>query len=104
MEQKLDPEFKKKWVAALRSGKYKQGKGGLRNQHGEFCCLGVACDVMDPDAWDGTVMWRKYGALDTNLDFIVLGNGASIGNKLAQMNDNGKTFAQIADYIEENVH
>jgi hypothetical protein len=26
---KLDPEFKKKWLEALRSGKYKKGKNVL---------------------------------------------------------------------------
>lgn len=34
----------KKWVAALRSGKYKQGTCAL-NKNGKFCCLGVACEV-----------------------------------------------------------
>ncbi|KGM36161.1 hypothetical protein [Inquilinus limosus] len=34
------------WVAALRSGEYKQGKGRLRSYHApSYCCLGVACDV-----------------------------------------------------------
>lgn len=33
-----------KWVKALRSGKYKQGQGAL-NRDGEFCCLGVLCEV-----------------------------------------------------------
>lgn len=34
----------KKWVRALRSGKYEQGVGSLSND-GLFCCLGVACEV-----------------------------------------------------------
>jgi len=49
-----------KWVAALRSGKYKQGQNALCNvvPHVEseettelFCCLGVLCDILqhDPD-------------------------------------------------------
>lgn len=32
------------WCQALRSGKYKQGKGQLHSIHGH-CCIGVACDV-----------------------------------------------------------
>lgn len=32
------------WVNALRSGKYTQTKGGLRDRNG-MCCLGVLCDV-----------------------------------------------------------
>jgi hypothetical protein len=34
-----------KWVEALRSGKYQQGKGALCRD-GKFCCLGVACEVL----------------------------------------------------------
>lgn len=33
------------WVAALRSGKYKQGRTTLKNRDSEFCCLGVLCDI-----------------------------------------------------------
>lgn len=34
----------RKWVTALRSGEYEQGREALRNGD-KFCCLGVACDV-----------------------------------------------------------
>ena len=34
------------WVAALRSGDYKQGKSVLHNQDtNTYCCLGVLCDL-----------------------------------------------------------
>ena len=37
-------EIKDKWVAALRSGKYKQGSGQLHNTMNDtYCCLGVLC-------------------------------------------------------------
>jgi hypothetical protein len=37
----------KKWIAALDSGEYKQGKGQM--QRGEnYCCLGVACKIIVP--------------------------------------------------------
>lgn len=36
----MDSKIKEQWVAALRSGKYKQGTGYL-NRDGKFCCLGV---------------------------------------------------------------
>lgn len=32
----------RKWVTALRSGKYKQGFGALEKSRGTYCCLGVA--------------------------------------------------------------
>lgn len=43
----------KKWVKALRSGKYKQGAGTLKqyNRKGqaEHCCLGVLCELYNQD-------------------------------------------------------
>ena len=48
--------IKKKWLAALRSGKYKQTEGMLKNKEG-FCCLGVLCDLYvkshKATKWDG---------------------------------------------------
>lgn len=35
---------RKKWVAALRSGKYLQGRGALKSRD-KYCCLGVACQL-----------------------------------------------------------
>jgi len=32
------------WIAALRSGKYKQGRNALCKD-GKYCCLGVACEI-----------------------------------------------------------
>ena len=37
-------EARKKWVEALRSGKYKQSRQFLHSEEG-YCCLGVACDI-----------------------------------------------------------
>jgi hypothetical protein len=42
---KLNPDVKKAWLAALRSGEYQQGKGVLRSENDRFCCLGVLCDL-----------------------------------------------------------
>lgn len=32
-------------IAALRSGKYEQGRACLKTSDGKYCCLGVACEV-----------------------------------------------------------
>jgi hypothetical protein len=40
----MNPELKQKWLAALRSGEYKQARGYLKTEFG-YCCLGVLCDV-----------------------------------------------------------
>lgn len=42
----MNPEYKAKWVAALRSGKYEQGRAALHKEGGGMCCLGVLCDVV----------------------------------------------------------
>ena len=42
----MKPEAKAKWVAALRSGEYKQGDNWLYNPvSGKYCCLGVLLAV-----------------------------------------------------------
>jgi len=45
----MKKDIAKKWVKALRSGKYKQGKGYLKqfNSKNEprHCCLGVLCEL-----------------------------------------------------------
>lgn len=38
----------KKWIKALRSGKYKQTTKTLQDDNG-YCCLGVACKVLIPE-------------------------------------------------------
>lgn len=99
------------WVAALRSGKYKQGQGCLRNAMA-YCCLGVACDTFRKA--DGSGKW-SHGA------FLLEGNAYNnflpkpvakwlginnsdpyLGmNRATVLNDRQKrTFDQIADAIE----
>ncbi len=41
----MNKEIKARWVEALRSGNYEQGRYNLRHQN-QFCCLGVLCDVV----------------------------------------------------------
>jgi hypothetical protein len=107
-------EIAKQWCEALRSGKYKQGKGALKRD-GSFCCLGVLCDI------SGISKWNDYSALNTYLgrDGILpesvqewAGMGSQLGElpvapDLSELNDgnndeHGKTFAEIADIIEKN--
>lgn len=48
MSLKINKRQLKKWIAALDSGKYKQGKNNLHNECG-YCCLGVGCEVLIPE-------------------------------------------------------
>jgi hypothetical protein len=43
--KKMNKRIKARWVKALRSGRYKQGRNMLRTDDGKFCCLGVLCDL-----------------------------------------------------------
>ena len=47
----MNKQLKSKWIKALRSGKYKQGFGRLKqrndtNHRPEYCCLGVLRELM----------------------------------------------------------
>ena len=102
----MDPEIKAKWLAALRSGERQQASKVLRTKDDRFCCLGVLCDLVAPDAWDlrGN-LYQMSGRRSMPPDYIckktgVFGHEADF---LANMNDTGSSFAQIANYIEENL-
>jgi hypothetical protein len=89
----------KKWVAALRSGEYKQCQQRLTDGEG-YCCLGVACAI-SPNAVDG---WKEDCTLPWGVrEWLGLATAWGDNNcngSLSQLNDMGKTFAEIADLIE----
>ena len=113
--QKMNPEIKAKWVAALRSGEYKQGTGQLRDTNDNFCCLGVLCNLhaqahpeiaaqqTDPEEYlDGKELlpfevekWAKLTRCSGS--YVVIDE---VNLPLSVHNDDGCTFAQIADAIE----
>lgn len=100
----MDQKLKRKWVAALRSGKYKQGKNRLKTKHG-FCCLGVLRDVDDPKCTRTT----NEGLL-APMDAERFGLTTGRMRALAGMNDGTgdydgarKSFKEIADYIARNL-
>jgi hypothetical protein len=106
----------KKWVSALRSGKYKQGTGRLRDSDDQFCCLGVLCDLHRRETGRGR--WRKgtyFCADGCNFaeapDAVVAWAGLNgrdpilpetfENQSLAALNDAHMPFADIADHIED---
>lgn len=98
----MDPEIKQKWLAALRSGEFAQANGALRK--GEtFCCLGVLCSVIDPEKWEFDEFYdgKDLSLTSENLNRVGLTRYAE--SALANMNDNGQSFPEIADYIEKNL-
>jgi len=102
MSYKMDPEVKTRWVAALRSGAFKQTCIGWFNV-GRHCCLNVL-SVIETG--------KNKEALETPTDYAwtqisklkALINDGDIIDKLIIMNDQDrKTFPEIADWIEENL-
>lgn len=89
----MNKKDKQKWVKALRSGKYKQGKYKLHNKSDDtFCCLGVAVNL-------------KLCGKTTKPEEFISRNFLNDKSQqiLSAMNDSGKSFKTIADYIEENL-
>jgi len=110
----MKKEVMEKWVKALRSGDYKQGKGALHSE-GKFCCLGVLCELSPIEGkirkYDNTYIYDgRYGVLPGSVlewSGVTCSNGETRGHgnndtSLIHLNDTGNTFEQIADLIENN--
>lgn len=118
----MDKELKDKWVAALRSGEYKQGRRKLFYGIG-YCCLGVLQMVAD-----GKVEMEEKANIACPLPSkswldshkVVFAQVTDEGNTITwfchsptllpssnfpknadALNDSGATFSEIADLIEE---
>lgn len=114
----MDKELKRKWIEALRSGKYQQGRQYLRCGN-KFCCLGVLCDIVKPDSWipstshDEPVYKFVSGEVKNSLLLPweiekMLGDWhretTMAVDTLMAMNDTRmNSFDEIADWIEENL-
>jgi hypothetical protein len=111
----MKAELKKQWLEALRSGKYLQGRDYLRSTDAfhagqsceKYCCLGVLVDIAHPDKWKADIGYYAF-VYDMNWVGVLGGWGTEIGlgelqDTLIKMNDNGSTFAEIADWIEANI-
>lgn len=120
---KMPQAMKKKWVAALRSGNYKQGYGNLLTPDGAYCCLGVLQKEISGavECYGGTkkpkamlsINWCETNNIQIDIHLGSL--GLSVSNdpqiiSLVNMNDRylcdrrkGKTFTEIADWIEQNI-
>lgn len=114
-DQRLDPELKAKWLAELRGGRYPQGRNYLLDNEGNYCCMGVlACvagygpeeiqcmEGLDEIKCDLLGVWDRS---ESSMTFspIVPKSHTTLQRKLAGMNDSGKSFAEIADWIEVNL-
>jgi hypothetical protein len=115
----MNQEIKAKWVAALRSGEYKQGHAFLNGPSG-FCCLGVLCDLYGKETG---VEWvdreergpekhmlngysvppievREWSELGSDLGYTGVETPTTDSVSLVDLNDSGLPFSQIADIIQ----
>lgn len=105
------------WPDALESGEFKQGRGelysGPKNMSGAYCCLGVACELLSRMR----LLPRREWITDTRLPekactllgindlghhrrtILVGGKRVSDETSLANINDSGVPFKQIAALI-----
>lgn len=124
----LNPNVKKLWLEALRSGNYTQGKNWLckidENGNKTYCCLGVLCDlavkaniIKEPKnhnfgkykllSYDDKDQFPprrvlEWAMTDYNGDFNV--KVVKINRRLSDLNDVEMfSFEQIADLIEANL-
>ena len=120
----MNKQIMKRWVKALRSGKYKQGKNWLNAGNKKFCCLGVLCEILKDELELRKEIivddYYSYG-YDHEMDCVGLfygvkkyagmasayGHIPSLKTTLANLNDGGEetkphTFKQIADIIEKH--
>lgn len=98
--------LKQQWVTALRSGEFSQGIDRLKNGD-EYCCLGVLCKVMGlPMNKKQTSFYYKDGSMVRQLSctlMLDIDMPWDTQLTLIDKNDMGRTFLEIADYIEREL-
>ena len=107
-------EARAKWVKALRSGEYSQGRYSLKIDD-DYCCLGVLCDISGLGRWepdkhvpdqyqyvvDGGSMGKVHVPLEVGRTVgLTYSSGMFYGGALSNQNDMGMPFEKIADLIE----
>lgn len=101
----MNPWVKRKWVRALKSGKYGKGNGFL-GFRGRYCCLGVlACEMVPEFAiihYDKMRVGTSISFLPDDLA-IMFGVDKDAQHDLANINDNSHTFEPVIAYIEEHL-
>lgn len=107
----MNPEVKTKWLAALRSGKYRQGKYWFRSRDGRYCAFGVLVHSCGFGRWTGGPRESLFGwepaesgegdPLKAVCEFA--GITSTQLSEVATRNDRGESFEEIADFVEANL-
>lgn len=108
----MNQRVKNLWVEALTNGTYQQATRSLRNSEG-YCCLGVLCDLYLKEnkekEWSYEYNhWRLDGKANILPSFVMEWAGLKECNpkiiakhSLVSYNDEGMSFTQLAELIEE---
>lgn len=101
------------WIAALRSGEYKQGKDVLYNQSTDcYCCLGVLAKINNLSTKIALLTFDTHHTINLCLNpgrFTMVGDLAEMGIEipndsymsLSTLNDKGGySFSDIANLLE----
>jgi hypothetical protein len=116
----MKTEVRDLWSAALRSDEYKQGKNTLTrivDGEEEHCCLGVLCKLYAQThdlriktyvtSNSTRVLYGEDEAFSYLPDEVIEWSGIARQAEyvLSDLNDDdpGKTFPEIADWIDENL-
>jgi hypothetical protein len=100
----MNKDLKQKWLAALRGGQYRQAMHTLRRTDGggvSYCCLGVLCCVSG-EFRPGDPRLEQASLLSAEALHLV-GGDRNINDHLSQLNDGGRSFSEIADFIERRL-
>lgn len=110
----MKKRVKKLWLAALRSGEFKQAPNTLREGSGKsarYCCLGVLCELhrrnsKTPGRWKGDEYCDNAATLAPEVQRWAGIDGDNpvvrpVMSTLAGLNDDGNDFGCIADLIEK---
>lgn len=123
---KMNPEIKAEWIARLRDPERKQASNYLEVEGEGQCCLGVLCEIatengiISRETLQGVVFYdEEFKSLSQKViewaglehpeytnnnpsikSRTIAKTGVRVGS-LAEANDNGATFLEIADIIDE---
>lgn len=92
---------RRKWVEALRSGKYQQAKSYLVRDGG-YCCLGVLANIagVSDERMGGEAALRELPEVLAFVGLRDIAGRYDDDRALAAENDRGRPFDDIADIIE----
>lgn len=110
----MNKEVKDKWVAALKSGKYKHGCCRLNSEDG-YCCLGVLCEMFIAEGgalnvhrlprvteYNGQTSYPPKEVREWAGICHIAGRASNANYCVAAINDTADSFIPSIEYIEQH--